>query len=101
MRVHEFHRLLVQRLAPRRRTAALPADGGTHRIARDAVPQDDRLALVGDADARELVSRKARAGVEDVRRLEVDLVGVLLHPAGMREVLPHLLLRAKDKLFLA
>ena len=100
-RVDEFLCVLVQRLAPCRRTPTLPADRRTYRVTRNAVPQDDRLALVGDADARELVARKARAGIEDVRRFEVDLVGVLLHPAGVRKALSHLLLRAKDKFLFA
>ena len=99
MCMNEFLGLCVQRRTPRSGTAALPADGGTDGIARNAVPQHNRLSLICNTDAREIIARKARAGIEDIRRFEVDLICVLFYPSGVRKALPHFLLRAKHKLF--
>ena len=75
--------------------AVLPDDGVADRLACLAVPDHGRLALVGDADGREVLCRKAglghRLGGDAVLR-GPDFVGVMLDPAGLREVLLEFLL---------
>ena len=74
------------------RTTVLPHDGAAGRAERLAVPQHDGLALVGDADRRQL--GLVDLGQDLARRLEgglPDLLGGVLDPAGLREVLPELL----------
>lgn len=51
MRVNErFRRRRAQRLAKRRATLALPDDAWSYGRAGCPLPQDDRFALIGDAD---------------------------------------------------
>ena len=52
----------LELLADRRRDAALPDDGVGDGLAGGPVPEDGRLALVGDADGGDLVRRDAGLG---------------------------------------
>ena len=88
---HLAHALLMAGLAqPRalvRRAAVLPHDGGRDRLERLAVPEHERLALIGDPDRRH--AARADAGLLQSlagARLDrgPDLVGVVLDPAGPR-----------------
>ena len=79
---------LLQPLAQRRRAP--------DRLAGLPVPDDDRLALVGDAergDGRGLDAGLADRRAHDADDARPDLLGVMLDPAGSREVLRELLLR--------
>src|SRR5262245_63941886 len=63
-------------------------------LARGLVPDDDRLALVGDADGGD--ARFAERGDELTEHGLYgipDLVGVVLDPPGLREVLRELAIR--------
>ena len=73
--------------------AVLPDDRAVQRLAARSVPRDDGLALVGDPDPGQRapvdagrVERLARDRARDVP----DLGGVVLDPAGAREVLAEL-----------
>ena len=83
--------LRLQPVADLRRPAALPHDGVVHRLARPPVPQDGRLPLVGDADARDGLGVDV-GGVHRLRQCPggggPDLHGVVLHPARLGEDLP-------------
>ena len=73
----------------------LPDDGVVDRPAGGLVPQDGGLALVGDANGRQILGRDLRLGQgagDDRLHIGPDLLGVVLHPAGPREDLPVLLL---------
>src|SRR5690606_37965316 len=84
---------LPQLVAARRRAAVLPHQRPVQGPAGAAVPGDDRLPLVGDADGRHglalalepahQLGERGHGGVPDV-------VGVVLDPAGVREVLGEL-----------
>ena len=68
--------------------AVLPDDGVVHRLAGLAVPDDRRLALVGDADGGDVLRPDVRAAERldrdaDLRR--PDFLRVVLDPAGPRE----------------
>ena len=74
---------------------ALPDDGVVDRLAGVPVPDDGGLALVGDADGGDVGGRRAdlvhgRQGHPQLGG--PDLVGVVLHPAGLREILGEFLL---------
>src|SRR5690606_17347665 len=75
--------------------AVLPDDGAMDRAAGLAVPDDGGFALVGDADARE--PARIDAGGEQ-RMLDggdgraPEILGLVLDPARIREVLVELLL---------
>ncbi len=75
------------------RAAALPDDGAMNGGAGLLVPDERRLALVGDADPCD-VSLRDSCGCECLRhgRLDrlPDVLGVVLDPAGLREVLREL-----------
>src|SRR2546427_10182877 len=80
--------------------AVLPDDGVVNRLAALAVPDDGRLALIGDADARQvfqedipLLKRFAR---HSALRLE-DFLRIVLHPARLRIDLAEFALRAADR----
>ena len=71
----------------------LPDERVVDRLAGLAVPGDDRLALVGDPDRVETVAVDAGPGERPGRDRPCDLpdlLGVMLDPAGLGEVLVEL-----------
>src|SRR5690606_23916200 len=81
------------------RAGVLPDDRVVDGLARRAIPHDHGLALVGDADRGHLVTRDA--GIREGHADHVpgglpDLGGVVLDPAGPREMLPMLALARTD-----
>ena len=84
------------------RAAALPDDGVVHRAAGGTLPQDGGLALVGDADARNVAGVHAALGDHLVHHAVLagpDLHGVMLYPALMRvDLLKFPLLHTEDVL---
>ena len=85
--------LRAQLVAARGGAAVLPDDRVVQRRPAALVPRDDRLALVRDADRRERARRDAgghqRLVGDDARHVP-DLRGIVLDPAGLREVLREL-----------
>jgi hypothetical protein len=76
--------------------AVLPDDRVVHRFAGLPVPDNRRLALVGDADRGDVARPDLRAAERldrdaDLRR--PDLLRIVLDPAGLREQLRELFLR--------
>ena len=85
----------TQAVAHLSRAAALPHDGVVNRLARLAVPDDSRFALIGDADSRDLIGfdirfRKHALGCVQLRIPDVG--GAMLDPSGLRIELLELLL---------
>ena len=80
------------------RAAALPDDGVGHGPAGLPVPDDRRLALVGDADGGD---RPAGDRREDLLDGPVDappdLLGIVLDPAGPGEILGEFLVGGGDR----
>ena len=75
--------------------AALPDDRVADGLAGLAVPDNDRLALVGDADRRDILGfgiGKAHRLARNGKLRLPDLVRVMLDPAGLREILREFLL---------
>ena len=73
----------------------LPDDGIVQRLAAGAVPDDDGLALVGDADSAKVARVQAGFGEGRARagKLAVpDFQRVVLDPSGLRKNLPELAL---------
>ena len=85
------------------RTAALPDDGIVDRAAGVALPQDSRLALVGDADASHL-GRGYACRCEHFEHGGVlgrpDVHRILFHPALMRIMLRQLVLPDRKDILL-
>ena len=82
-------------LAEGRGAAVLPDDGAVERLAGGAVERYEGLALVGDADGGDLLAGGGlgQAGAdlgEGGADGGPDLVGVVLHPPRVREVLGQL-----------
>ena len=76
-------------------SAALPHNGIADGTACGFVPDDGGLPLVGDADGGDIRSRGADVGHGLPGYLQLggeDLVGVMLHPAGLGENLGKFLL---------
>src|SRR3546814_13046723 len=98
-----LHRLLVPRFLQRGAVgggaAVLPHDRARERLARRAVPEYHRLALVGDADRRDMLGAArardhlARAG----QRRVPDFGGVILDESGARIMLPYLALSRSEE----
>ena len=87
--------VLLQLLAVLGGAAALPDNGVADRAAGLPVPEDRRLPLVGDADARNLPHVDAALGQhlhQHAVLAGIDLHRVVLHPARMGIVLGELLL---------
>ena len=88
--------VLLQLFAELRRAAALPYDRVIDGLARRFLPYDRRFALIGDADARDLLGRYAALG-DALRQggilVGVDVHRVLFHPARLRIYLGDLVLR--------
>ena len=86
--------LVAEPAADRGGTTVLPHDGAARGAERLAVPQQHRLALVRDPDAPEVggvaVPRREH-GAGGLERGLPDLLGCVLHPARLREVLTELL----------
>jgi hypothetical protein len=69
------------------------------RLARRAVPHHRRLALIRDAERRDVARTRARFRERPARRAQLrlpDFRGVVLHPARLREVLRELVLVDRD-----
>jgi hypothetical protein len=89
----------LQRRARGRGATALPDDRAVDGLARLAVPEDRRLALVGDADRGDLPRGDAALGQRRVERAEhgrPDLVGLVLDPTRLRVVLRKLTVLASE-----
>jgi hypothetical protein len=85
----------LQLVAQRRADAALPDDGVGHGPARVAIPEDRRLALVGEADGGQVRGGNARPGQGLAGHRELrgpDGLGVVLHLSGSGKDLRQLLL---------
>ena len=93
--------LLLQFLAKCRGSPVLPDDGVVDRLAGRLVPDDDGLALVGDADRRDVASvepgrlQRLAAGRNDALP---DLFGIVLDPSRRRVMLREFLLAGGDDL---
>ncbi len=97
-RAHQrLEAIAAQLVTYARRSPVLPDDGRGDRARGGSLPHDGGLALVRDADGRDRSSRQAaetqRLHCRGALRLP-DLQRVLLDPAGVREALPGLVLRA-------
>ena len=98
---HRLAAVGAELVADAGRAAILPDDRGMDRLAGRPVPDDDRLALIGDADARRrrptssLADCKCLAGDGELRR--PDLLRIVLDPAGLREELVELALRQRRR----
>ncbi len=69
------------------RAAILPDDGVVNRTPRVTLPDDGRLALVGDTDGDDLLGRDARLGLRGLNGLQggvPDRLRIVLDPAGLR-----------------
>src|SRR5262249_17823493 len=83
----------AQRLAMIGGAAVLPDDGPMHGPASAAIPQHGGLALIGDADGRDVAGAGARGATgpaEHGERDAPDLLRVVLDPPGLRKVLREL-----------
>src|SRR6185369_7062537 len=83
-------------IAKLRGSPILPDDCVVDRLARLAIPNHGRLALIRDADAGYVAGGKVGLCEDGTSRLELglpDFVGIVLDPARLREDLSKLLLR--------
>ena len=90
----------AQRVAPFRGAAVLPDDRAGAGRAGAPVPDDDRLALVGDADRGDRLAGGVQLADDLGQRLAgdaPDVVGVVLDPARLREVLRELAVRTRPR----
>ncbi len=79
------------------RAPALPDDGVGHGTPSPPVPDDGRLALVGDADGGDRSPRDAGQGLLDgAINAPPDLLGIVLDPARLREILRELFVGGSD-----
>ena len=75
--------------------AALPNNGVGDGLARLLIPDHGGLALVCDADGRDILRldvELCHGGVGHLKGGVPDFLGVVLHPAGLREDLPKFLI---------
>jgi hypothetical protein len=87
---------LLEAVAEGGGAAVLPDNRVMHRSAGLAVPQERRLALIGNTDGGDVARRQFGCGQCLPRRGELrfpDLDGIVLHPSGLRKDLRELLLR--------
>ncbi len=83
---------VAEALADRGGAAVLPDDGAARGPERLAVPEQHGLALVGDADRSEVLRVvRLECGSGGLEGRLPDLLGCVLDPAGLREVLGELL----------
>ena len=68
--------------------AVLPAEHRTERFAGRAIPDDGRFTLGAERDARHPVGDSGDGEPHGFDRAVRDLCGVLLHPSGLRMLLP-------------
>src|SRR5215470_953012 len=89
-----------QLVAHQSRAPALPDDSVVNRLSARAIPDDGRLALVGDADGGDVFGSDAGLRERFARAVELrtpDVFGVVFDPAGPWEDLREFLLRdARD-----
>ena len=86
---------LLQFVAEPAGAAALPDDGVVHRLAGNPVPDDGGLPLVSDADSGDVPRFSSHLSHSLHSHPQLggpDLVGVVLHPAGLGEDLGEFLL---------
>src|SRR6185312_6357518 len=87
-----------------RGAAVLPDDGARDRAAGLALPYDRGLALIGDADRRDLLGLELQLGKHRAAGVEgclPDLLRLVLDPAGLRVMLLELALRLGARLAVA
>src|SRR5258706_1687645 len=90
----------LELLAERRGAPVLPDDRAMQRPAGLAVPEERRLALVGDAggdDVFGLELGRLQRLARDVALRAEEIVGIVLDPTGLRVVLLELALRGRDR----
>ena len=91
-----FHQpLALELVAEQRGSPALPDNGGADGLAGGFFPYHRGFTLVGDADGRNVFGGEPRLFHCAPGHLQLglpDLFGVMLHPAGLREILVEFLL---------
>src|SRR5690606_19211721 len=85
-----------ERRTPGRRATVLPHDCPCGRRSRISIPEQHRLALVGDADGIRHHARFGDCLVRSDDRAAEDLLGIVLNPSGSRKVLRQLSIAARD-----
>src|SRR5207237_7090423 len=96
---HAIQLLRPQSIAHAGRASILPDDGVADRLTRRAIPDDRRLALIGDADGGDVSRPHIRLRQHfrgDARLRRPDVARVVLYPARPGEDLRKLLLRDSD-----
>ena len=71
-------------------SATLPYDSVVNRLTRMAIPDDGRLALIGDADAIDILRTQPLRNEQLGKHFELarkDVFGIMLHPTRTREYL--------------
>ncbi len=82
-------------------TAVLPDDGVVDGLTGLTIPDDCRLALIGDSDSGDVCAVDVHLGHglgRDTGLTRPDLVRIVLDPAALREDLPELLLSHRANL---
>lgn len=82
--------VLLQLIDRFRCSATLPYDRIVNRLTRMAIPDDGRLALIGDADAIDILRAQPLRNEQLGKHFELarkDVFGIMLHPARTREYL--------------
>jgi hypothetical protein len=84
---HRFHPALPQLATTLGRPAVLPYDSRHHWSQTPAIPEDNRLPLVGDTEPDGPLPRPGERFRHGLQRDSEDFVGVVLDPARLRKVL--------------
>ena len=98
---HIFQPLLLQGIAVRRSPAALPYNRRTNRPAAAFIPKHSRFPLVRNANRRNLRRGNTLLFQHSPRRFQLclpNLRRIMLHPAGLRIILPEFLLCNRKRL---
>src|SRR6185369_16379981 len=89
-------RLVAQLLAPLGSASILPDDRARQWLSGIAMPENDRFALIGDADDvrsncafRDCIARRLQRAIE-------NLLSVVLHPTRLRIMLGDLVITSSD-----